>query len=299
MNKWKYFALLAAFCNASIGVFSKNIFNMGMSPSQVAFYKCLIAFLLLSLIHICDKNGLQKLKQLKASWLNIAICAFFGIFTLYFFETVAYSYATVSVVVFSLLGTSSITTFLMSYFLLKEKMTFFNILSFLLCLMGLFYIFNMHDIHLFSKGNILAMIAGAGYGLFLSLTKKLNVTTSNFAFLWWFIGFGTLYLFLPFLFSHPSMPSISTLPSLMLLSLVPTIGGYYCTAKALASGSASKVQLFELTEPIFASLLGFVFVGELLKGQQLVGAALILFAIYLSSQNPGIIFKKQLVKNTA
>ncbi|MBV9576893.1 MAG: DMT family transporter [Gammaproteobacteria bacterium] len=283
-NNWQCFALLAAFFNALIGVFSKNIFSLGMLPSHVAFFKCLLAFLLITLIHIFDKNGLQKIIQHAKAWWKIAICAFFGIFVLCFFETIAYSYSMVSTVVFLLLGASSITTFLMSYFFLNERITFINLFSFLLCVIGLFYIFNEKSVQLASFGSVLAMIAGIGYGLFLSFTKKLDVSTNGLAFLWWFIGFGMFYLSVPFILNHPSFPPLSSLPTLLLLSIVPTIGGYFCVARALAFGDASKVQIFALTEPLFASLMGFVCFGELLKGTQLFGAVLILLSIYLAIQ---------------
>lgn len=291
-NNWKCFALLAALFNASIGIFSKTIFSMGTLPSQVAFYKCLMAFLLLTIIHLFIKNGLQKLKQHRSDWWKIAICSFFGIFTLYFFETSAYSHTMVSTVVFVLLGSSTATTFLMSYFILKEQMTIFNLFSFTLCLLGLFYLFNGYDLHLLSIGTVLAMIAGMGYGLFLSLTKKLNVNTQGLSFLWWFLGFGTLYLSIPVITNPLSIPSFSSLPSLIFLSLVPTIGGYFCTAKALTYGDASQVQVFELTEPLFASLMGFMFFGELLKGLQVLGAICILLAIFISSHSFNILIKR-------
>lgn len=290
MAKWKYYALLAALCNASIGIFSKGTFTQGMLADQVAFYKCLIAFLFISVLLLFDKKGLQNIIRLAKGWWKIALCSFFGIFTLCFFETSAYSYAMVPTVVFVLLGSSSITTVTLSYFILKEQMNICHLLGFLLSIVGLFYVINEGGMELISIGGILAMIAGIGYGLFLSMTKKLKVDTSGLAFLWWFIGFGMIYLFVPFVLNKPSLPELSSLPNLLLLSLIPTVGGYFCTAKALAGGDANQVQLFELTEPVFASVMGFLFLGELLHGAQIFGAVLILISIYLASQAPQKIF---------
>jgi DME family drug/metabolite transporter len=303
MHKWKIFAILAALCNASIGIFSKNIFSLGVTASQVAFYKCLIAFSLLTILLLLDKKSFKSAILMATTWWKIAICAFFGIFILYFFETSAYSEAMVPTVVFLLLGSSAITTFLLSYFILKERLTICHLFGFLFSIIGLFFVINENGMHVISFGGILAVIAGMGYGLFLSMTKKMQVNTSGLAFLWWFIGFGTLFLFVPFMFQQPSLPSLTSMPSLILLSLIPTIGGYYFTAKALTYGDANQVQLFELSEPVFASLMGFIFIGELLNSAQVLGAIMILVAIFLSSQPPHKLFgfyynlKNILIKN--
>lgn len=62
------------------------------------------------------------------------------------------------------------------------------------------------------------------------------------------------------------------------------IGGFYCTAKALTLLDASKVQLFELAEPLFASLLAFIFFREILHINETIGGILILGAIHISSR---------------
>lgn len=297
MNKWKYFALIAALCNASIGIFSKNIFKLGLSGGQVAFYKCLLAFLFLTVMHLFFKDKFNKIILAAKSWWKIAICAFFGVFVLYFFETSAYSHTMIPTVVFVLLGASSLTTFIMSYFVLKEKMGLAHLISFIFSTLGLFLILKENNMVLISFGGVLAAIGGIGYGLFLSFTKKLKVDTNGFSFLWWFIGFGTVYLFFPFAIHYQSpVPSLGGIFNLIFLSLIPTIGGYYCTAKALAYGEANKVQLFELSEPIFASIMGFLFIGEMLSFIQMIGGLLILIAIYIASQSERSFFIKK-VKN--
>ncbi|MBO8164233.1 MAG: DMT family transporter [Brevibacillus sp.] len=56
--------------------------------------------------------------------------------------------------------------------------------------------------------------------------------------------------------------------------------------KALNYIGASRVQLFELMEPVFATVFAFLFLQELIKGSQWLGCGLILLAIYIAEYQP-------------
>ena len=278
MKPWQLYAVLAALCNATIGSISKILFHTGLNSSQVAFYKCVLAFLLISIL--CVKKLPSFFYRRKGQWVKIAVCAFFGIFTLYFFETEGYAYTNIATVVFILLGSSTITTFLVGRIVLKEPMGGFQWLALLFALIGLALMIKPAAGQTWSLGGIFAAIAGIGYGLFFISTKKLKVDTTGFDFLWWFIGFGCLFLLVPFLSTHPTLPESGSLIGLVLLAAIPTLGGYYFTSKALSQGLASGVQIFELSEPIFATLIGFLILRELPTLQEVIGGLLILLAIY-------------------
>lgn len=205
MKSWKTYALLAALCNASVGIFSKEIFQIGLSPKQIAFYKCLIAFGILSSYFLFKKEGVSKLMALKNQWMKIGLCSIFGIFILYHFETMAYAYANVSTVVFILLGSCGVGTCLLTRILLKEKLGLINLIATTLAIIGLFFMFDQQDLGTNGYGVLFSMIAGLGYGAFLTLTKKLNIDNSGPEFMWWFIGLGTLYLSIPFLIEGPAL----------------------------------------------------------------------------------------------
>lgn len=278
------FALLAALWNASVGILSKNIFRYDMPPVSVAFYKCLIAFIVLSIVIVYDRVKLTQVAQLAKSSLKLMACSFCGIFVLYFFETKAYEYTNVSMVVFILLGSSAVTTFVFSSYLLKENKKLNQVAGLCIALMGLgiMYWTNLHQGH--PQGIILAAIAGVGYGLFLVMVKKFNFD-ATLALLWWLLGFGCIFLSGPLIISGPSLPAVNMFPSLLVLALLPTIGGFYCTTKALTLLDASKVQLFELAEPLFASLLAFIFLREILHVNDTIGGVMILSAIYISNRS--------------
>ena len=94
--------------------------------------------------------------------------------------------------------------------------------------------------------------------------------------------FGIIYLFIPFYKEEIVIPNDSSMPSLIALAILPTIGGFYCTTKALTFLEANKVQLLELTEPLFATLFSYIFLREVISNIEFLGVFLILFAIYIS-----------------
>ena len=276
-------ALAAAMLNASIGIFSKTIFATDLSPAGVSFYKCLIAFSMISLLALFRPEIRGTIRALSKDWKKILVCSFLGIFVLYFFETSAYKYDLVPVVVFILLGSSAVATFFFSTFLLGEKKGVRQYVGFAMALAGLAVMFVIGNRYEFSIGTLFAAIAGIGYGLFLVTTKKFELS-GDLGLVWYLMAFGTLYLFVPFAVEGAALPSTDSIPMLLALAILPTIGGFYCTTKALNYLQSSKVQLFELTEPVFATVFAFAFLSEVIRGAEWIGCVLILLAIFVSEQ---------------
>lgn len=275
-------ALSAAILNGTVGIFSKGLFQSNLTPAGVSFYKCLIAFIFISIFALGNKELRTNIISLKSKIKYMWLSSFLGIFVLYFFETTAYKYESVSFVVFILLGSSVLTTFIFSSTLLKETKRSYQYVGLILLFIGLLIMhFSEGDLHGSPLGTIFAAIAGIGYGLFLVLTKKFTLDGS-LALIWYFMLFGIIFLFVPFYKEGLVLPSLSSMPSLIGLAILPTIGGFYCTTKALYYLEANKVQFFELTEPIFATILAFFFLNEMIQGLEWIGAFLILVAIQIS-----------------
>lgn len=274
------YALLAAICNSTIGIISCFAFK-GLSFYQVAFFKCFFAFLILSFLCVASKAIRKEVKALWQQKSQIAILSFFGIFILYYFETKAFSLAPVGIVAF-LVYSAGILTIILGYFLLDEEITTRKILCVFLVISGAALIVNN-----FASTNlesiICALIGGIGYSLFLVFFRKFHLK-ANIGFLWWLVGFGSLYLSVP---SFLSMDTLSWPESgiyyILALSVVPTLSGFYFTSKALNLTEASRVQVIEMSDPLFATLLAFVFLGDVIEPQEMLGGLLILVGLILVS----------------
>lgn len=58
--------------------------------------------------------------------------------------------------------------------------------------------------------------------------------------------------------------------------LLPSIGGFYFTTRALEKGEASSVQIIETSDPLFSTLFAFFIFGEVMGRFGAVGAAFIM-----------------------
>jgi drug/metabolite transporter (DMT)-like permease len=166
------YAILAAICNGLIGIFSVKIMKIGMHPYAVSFYKCLFALIIISSFLILSGQLQNWWRHFKQNWKKLAICAFFGFLMLYFFETNAYNYADVPVVVFLLLGSATITTFILSSIIKRRLMNRSEMFSYLFAIIGLAFVIGItgsgYQNASSNLGVLYAVIAGIGYGLFVS-----------------------------------------------------------------------------------------------------------------------------------
>ena len=209
------------------------------------------------------------------------LLSFLGVFCLYFFETWAFAKASIPLVSFLTYAAGGITLILCVVFL-KERLAFTKALSFIFILGGVAFLYMFEgNISGTKLGIILALLGGLGYALFIFFAKFLNIG-SGLPQLVWLFGFGSLYLFLAWGYEGFTLPSPSAIWPILALIIIPTIGGFWLTTKAVEAGHASNVQIIETSDPLFASLFAFWLFGELLSVAGASGAALIMLGLLLS-----------------
>ena len=91
---------------------------------------------------------------------------------------------------------------------------------------------------------------------------------------------------IPLLLEGFKYPTLDSIIFIMALILLPTIGGFFFTTKAVKNGEASKVQIIETSDPLFATLFAFIVFGESLQAFGYIGAGMIIFGLILSMKNP-------------
>ncbi|MDO4893966.1 DMT family transporter [Moraxella sp.] len=275
------FALLAAIINGSIGIFTRFAFEFddGLSPVALAFWKCFLAFLIICLIGFGNRQTKQEIIRHSKHWYQFALLGFLGIFCLYFFETWAFYHASIPLVSFLTYAAGGVTVFLSAFFL-KERLTlnkmaaFFSIMAGVCCLL----LFES-DVHGGYLGFILALLGGLGYALFIFISKLLKVG-GGVAQLFWLFAFGSLYLSVPYFWDF-YLPNGMAWLMIICLVLLPTIGGFYLTTKAIEYGEASKVQIIETSDPLFATLLASMIFGDVLSATGYIGSLLIFIGIIM------------------
>ncbi|MFD1747316.1 DMT family transporter [Rhizobium helianthi] len=276
------FAVLAALSNGTVGVLSRAAFHQGLDASTVAFARCGVALLVVSLIVLASKGCVAKIcAGFRDSW-KIAICSALGIFTLYHFETQALSFASiplVSILVFA----GGLGAIALDIFILKEKVTPRKILAMVLVFGGGVFLIAGDGLATGSMWGVsLALIAGFGYASFMFSWKffKLKSCLENF---WWFLAYGFAMLAIPYVASGaPALP-LATLPNLLALGLIPSLCGFYCTIVALHHIEAYKAQVIESSEPFFSALFAAIIFGEWLTGEASVAGLAIICGALMTS----------------
>ena len=207
-----------------------------------------------------------------------------GIFTLFFFETAAYQYGHAANVVVILMASSAIFTLIFGVILLQENMSFYSIIGTALAVIGIFIISWSGQSSVLLIVN--AMAAGLGYSLFSVYVKKFYLQGGIYLTRLLLL-FGLIYLSIPFgLTFHVISFDFKTIVSLIGLAVLPTILGFFCTTKALMYLSAAKVQVTELSEPIFAMFLAWLFLSEQPTVEFGLGAVCIITGIALINELP-------------
>lgn len=169
-------------------------------------------------------------------------------------------------------------TLILSSVFLKEKVSLIKMLAFAAIVPGVYFIIaHVSGISGSITGVILALLGGLGYALFIFASKRLKIE-SGLAHLVWLFGFGSLYLAIPYSMEKFPIPSPPVAIAILGLVILPTIGGFYFTTKAIQHGNASSVQIIESSDPLFA----FAVFGESLGVTGWLGALCIMTGILLA-----------------
>lgn len=280
-NRAEIYALLAALANGTIGPLNRFAFQGGASHHETAFLKCFGAFLVLLLWCLFQPAQRQVLFGLARRARAFAFLSALGVFSLYFFETWAFAEASIPLVSFLTYAAGG-GTLILAVLVLGERLTRSKALAFFAILGGVGAIFIFEGkVSGSTLGIFLALAGGLGYALFIFFAKKLNIG-SGLPHLVWLFGFGSLYLAVP-LIQQPLTPLPATaIWPIVALIIVPTIGGFWFTTRAIQSGNVSSVQIIETSDPLFASCFALILFNESLSPLGWAGAALIIAGLLLA-----------------
>ncbi|MFJ2994416.1 DMT family transporter [Pandoraea sp. NPDC087047] len=268
------FALVAAILNGTIGVLTRTGFEQGATSAMIAFWKCFGAFVLVGALCASRQELRTQTVRLGHRWREFACLAFLGIFCLYYFETKAFSEASIPLVSFLTYAAGG-ATIALSGWLLGETVTRRKVVAFAAIVMGVGTMsFFESGVTGTVSGIALALAGGCGYALFIFLSKWFRMG-AGFPQLVWLFGFGSVFLLMPLVQEGFAMPSGFVWVTLCALVLLPTIGGFYFTTRAVEGGQASKVQIIETSDPLFATAFGFAFFGDRLSDAGILGAGFI------------------------
>jgi drug/metabolite transporter (DMT)-like permease len=264
-----------------------DITTKEMDPIDLGFLRFLVATPLMILIAVVRKKPLMLPKK-ELPWL--IVLGLTGVTLLYLFQFLGIHFTnapTASV----LINTNVIFIAILSSLFLHETLTRKRVAGIILSFIGVFVIM-FSDIlkqeltfdNLFFIGGILILLSAFCWALYSFVGKRLLKTYDEFVITTYAFSFGTLF-YIPFIVFHLSLilqqTSLNGWLAVLYLALTCSLFGYLGWYYALKHIDASKAAVFLNLIPLFTILMSF-FLGTSLTWFFLLGAALILYGVYLA-----------------
>ncbi len=266
-----------------------DIVTKEMDPIDLGFLRFLVATPLMILIAVVRKKPLLLPKK-ELPWL--IVLGLTGVTFLYLFQFLGIHFTnapTASV----LINTNVIFIAILSGLFLHETLTRKRVAGIVLSFIGVFVIM-FSDIskqeltfdNLFFIGGILMLLSALCWALYSFVGKRLLKTYDEFVITTYAFGFGTLF-YIPFVVLHLGsvlqQTSLNGWLAVLYLALTCSIFGYLGWYYALKHIDASKAAVFLNFIPLFTILMSF-FLGTSLTWFFLLGAALIIYGVYLTQR---------------
>jgi drug/metabolite transporter (DMT)-like permease len=221
---------------------------------------------------------------------RLAICGVFGVAInqLLFFEGLN---LTTPINAAIIMTSNPILVMIMSFLIIKEKITFRKGLGILLGIIGASaLILNRGDISLDTNmqlGNLFVLINATSYGLYLVIVKPMMVKYHPITVMFYVFSFGLLYV-IPFGFSNLAAVNWSIIPTtiyweIAFVVICTTFIAYLFNSSALKQLNPSTVSIYIYLQPILATLFAIFRESDTLDETKIIASIIIFTGVYLVS----------------
>lgn len=282
--------ILTGFFLGTTGIWVKLI-GTNVSPLLLTILRTIFAaaLLLLFILFAKDLKTVETLGIKRKNLLYFLAAGFFGVTLGFGLYVKSFTYVPVANAVLLVYIYPLVTAFL-SWVLLKEKITKWELAALLLVLAGVWSIYGSElSLETHAWGNLLALSAGVAYSVFIVFMRhfeRKGLPYWKVSFWPLLIGGLILMLFLPLepLAFYPSGPVLIFIFGIALASFL----GYIFYAKGLKTIRAhNAVIISSLTEPMTAIILAFLILGESLPRHVIFGGFLIILANIIIGREHG------------
>ncbi len=261
-----------------------------ITPLDLSFLRSVLAAFALILLIWFNEGFVRLKKVLREKFLYFVLLGIIGVGLFNIFQNLGIQY-TSSGIASVLLATNPLFVLILGVIFLREKITRNKLIGGIFGFVGVTVIIfggkNIISILLSSSfvGNIMALLSALCWGLYVIMNKRvlrqyspLLLTTSAFIF-------GSLLLFLLYLFSGNLYViidlSITSWLLVIYLGFVSSALTYFLWNYTLERMEASKASIFLFLIPVVAILLGKVILAEKITFFVVAGTCLVLSGIYL------------------
>jgi drug/metabolite transporter (DMT)-like permease len=182
-----------------------------------------------------------------------------------------------------------VMTLLFAVLLRRERVSAIKIVALSVSLAGVMLVIRPTGLDVSSRtlvGDVLTLINASSYALFLVLSRRLLARNDPLAATAVLMAFGTIVmtaLGLPQIVRFD--PTLVPLPVWglgLFIVVFPTALAHFFNFWALARVESSLVALFIYLQPVIATVLSFVLLGERVGGMVLLGGAMVFLGVYMA-----------------
>lgn len=259
--------------------------KLAEAPSAVvAFYRLLLAALILLPFLLLSKPHLEEAKQLHSrQWLQIFAAGFLlALHYVLWFESLGYTSIASSTVLVCLQPLFSLA---LERFVLKKRIKTTAMIGCIIALVGCVLI-GYGDFQISGKnllGDVLALVAAGVIALYYLVGEKVrkDVSAVTYSTLGYSSSAGVLLVYALLLGDPLTGYPIHTWLALAALAVISTIGGQFIFNLLLKKVPASAVTMSILGEPIGTCLLAYLIFHEGVAMQQFIGMMIILVGMVI------------------
>jgi len=245
-----------------------------------------IGTLLFWLLHYLD--GGEKI-QYKRDYITLALLSVIGVTInqLLFFKGLSFTNPISASVIMT---SSPITVLIVSYLVLKEKITFRKVLGIGLGAYGAIRLIGLEGVsfaHESFKGNLFILINAISFSTYLVLVKPLMLRYKTLTVIKW-VFFFSMFVVIPFGWNELTQVDWAALPMSAWLALGYVVIGttflaYLLNTWALNYVSPTIVGYYIYLQPLFSTLIAITYRGDTLSRVQVVSAVFIFTGVFLVS----------------
>ncbi len=254
----------------------------GAPAGIIAFYRLFLAVLIMSpIILLKYRQELRSVK--KKDWILASLAGIFlALHFILWFESLNYTSVASSVVLVTL---QPVFAFIGTYLFFGERFSVAAIISMLITLVGSFII-GWGDLQISGLallGDILALLGAVTVTGYFLLGQQLRRNLSLMTYTFIVYGISSLILLLYNLILGNNLFHYSANHWLLFLALaiIPTFLGHTLFNWALKWVSTSNISMAIVFEPIGATFLAYLILGETVTSSQWLGGSIVIFGLFL------------------
>tara|TARA_A100001035_G_scaffold143576_1_gene112961 strand:- start:25 stop:876 length:852 start_codon:yes stop_codon:yes gene_type:complete len=182
-------------------------------------------------------------------------------------------------------GTTAIMAVVISTIWLKIRLNFFQIMGVFIGLFGIVVLANPDNVYISMKATIFCLSAAFCYALSANYIQKFAYKTNTIVLIGWSLVIASVLLMPITFFNLPSQfPSNNVIFSILWLGVISTGVAFLGYVRLIEKVGAVKTATVAYFIPVFGVIWGYIFLGEPITLQILIGMILILIGIVFTNK---------------